>query len=110
MQLVLQEWTLLNTQLAKGEKLQRAWRQRLAGVIESGSVVAVRHSDGDFPDYQYYMAIVRKVCNAILGCSKSVSDQPVGCLTSGSVDIVPSTNRRVQCQLSANSICTYGSG
>ena len=52
---------LLKEQIAEDERLLHARRERLAGILQCGSIVAIRHSDPDHSDYMYYMAKVLKV-------------------------------------------------
>ena len=71
----LQAYALLEEQIAEGESLQRARRERLAGILQCGSVVAIRHSDPDHPEYQYYMARVLKVGVASAAAGSTVALQ-----------------------------------
>jgi hypothetical protein len=58
---VMQRWALLDEQIDDTKELQKEQRQRLAGVVQVGSIVAVRHSDRDHRNYLYYLGKVHKV-------------------------------------------------
>ena len=66
----MQRWTLLNEQIDGSKELQKEQRERLAGIVHRGSIVAVRHSDSSVSKHLYYLGRVSKVSLA-LACSSS---------------------------------------
>ena len=61
----MQTCTLLGEQLAENRELQKVQHQRLAGIVQGGSIVAVRHSDHGSLKYLYYLGKVSKVSPAL---------------------------------------------
>jgi hypothetical protein len=74
------------------DRLQRARRQRLAGIFQSGSIVAIRHSDADHPEYQYYMAKVLKVGVSSAAVTSTFPASAAAC-RSASLDQRPTSAR-----------------
>jgi hypothetical protein len=67
----MQRWTLLNEQIDGSKELQEEQRERLAGTVQRGSIVAVRHLDSDVSKHLYYLGRVSKVSPALAWNSPS---------------------------------------
>jgi hypothetical protein len=68
----MQRWSLLNEQIDGSKELQKEQRKQLAGIVQRGSVVAVRHSDSDVSKHLYYLGRVSKVSPALAWSSPSL--------------------------------------